>query len=70
MERGGFVAEGSMEVGPSKDYFLFLDGVHLGKLLLHHLRLPEERGDTELGRVRVTVEWLEDDEWTEEASPT
>ncbi len=70
MERGEFVAEGSTEVGPARDYFLFLDSEHLRLLLLRHLRLPEERGDTRLGRVRVTVEWLEDDELAEEASPT
>jgi hypothetical protein len=70
MERGTFVAEGLMEVGPSEKFFLFLDGEHLGQLLLHHFRLPEERGDTKIGRVRITVERLEDDEVTEEASPT
>ena len=70
MERGEFVAEGLMEIGPSEKYFLFLDGEHLGQLLLCHFRLPEERGYTKLGHVRVTVEWLEDDELTEEASPT
>ncbi len=59
-----------MEISPSEKYFLFLDGEHLGQLLLRHLRLPERRGDTRLGRVRVTVEWLEDDELAEEASPT
>ena len=70
MERGKFVTEGLMEVGPSEKFFLFLDGEHLGHLLLHHFRLPEERGDTKIGRVRIAVERLEDDEVTEEASPT
>ena len=69
MDRGEFVAEGLMEIGPSEKFFLFLDGERLGHLLLHHRRLPEERGYTKLGLVRVTVEWLEDDELTEEASP-
>jgi hypothetical protein len=70
MKRGEFVEEGSMEVGPTEHFFLFLEGEHLGKLLLRHFRLPEERGDTNLGRVRITVERLEDDAATEEASPT
>ena len=70
MERGEFLADGSLEVGPSEKYFLFLDGEHLGQLLLRHFQMPEERGNTKLGRVRVTVERLEDDELTEEASPT
>lgn len=71
MERGKFVVEGQMQVGPSKQFFLFLDGEHLGQLLLRHRQLAEEQGDTKLGRVRITVEWLEDDELlTEEASPT
>jgi len=60
MERGEFVAEGSMEVGPKEQFFVFLDGEHLGRLLLRHFGLPEQRGDTKLGRVRVTVERLED----------
>ena len=29
-----FVAEGTLEVGPQKDYFVFLDGEHLGSLLM------------------------------------
>lgn len=71
MERGKFVVEGSMEVGPHKQFFIFLDGEHLGQLVMRHRRLVEEQGNTKLGRVRVTMEWLEDDELlTEEASPT
>jgi hypothetical protein len=31
---------------------------------------PESGEYTRLGRARITVEWLEDDEATEEASPT
>jgi len=70
MERDAFVAEGSMEVGPSDRFFLFLDGQHLEQLLLRHFRLPEERGYTKLGRVRITVERLEDDEATGGVSPS
>jgi hypothetical protein len=69
MEQGKFVVEGDMQIGPQKQFFIFLDGEHLGQLVLRHRRIAEERGDTKVGRVRVTVEWL-DDEFTEEASPT
>jgi hypothetical protein len=31
---------------------------------------PESGEYTRLGRARITVEWLEDDEATEEATPT
>lgn len=62
MERETFVAEGNMTVGPTEKYFLFLDGDYLGKQLVGHFGLPEERGYADLGRVRVTVERLEDPE--------
>ena len=60
MERGEFVAEGKMEVGPSAQFFVFLDGDYLGQRLVDHFGLPEERGYTDLGRVRVTVERLKE----------
>lgn len=59
VERGDFVAEGQMQLGLMEKYFHFLDGEHLGKLVSKHFGLPEERGYTDLGRVRVTVERLE-----------
>ena len=59
MERGKFVAEGKMEIGPMAWYFVFLDGEFLGQLLLNHFGVGGEHGSTDLGRVRVTVEWLE-----------
>jgi len=37
----GFVAEGQIQIGPTKQYFLFLDGEHLGELLVKHFRLPK-----------------------------
>lgn len=58
MERTEFVAEGELEVGPSAQYFVFLDGEHLGQRLVDHFKLPAERGYTRFGRVRVTVERL------------
>jgi hypothetical protein len=60
MERSEFVAEGRMEIGPAENYSSFLDGEYLGKLLLRHFGLPEERNYTDPGRVRVTVERLEE----------
>jgi hypothetical protein len=60
MERNGFVAEGKMEIGPAEHYFTFLDGEYLGKLLLRHFGVPAERNYTDLGRMRVTVERLEE----------
>jgi hypothetical protein len=60
MERNDFVAEGKMEVGPTEQYFTFLDGEYLGELVLRHFGLPQERGYTDVGRVRVTVERLEE----------
>lgn len=59
MERGAFVREGQMQVGPGDKYFVFLDGDYSGNLLVEHFRLPKERDYTEVGRVRVTVERLE-----------
>lgn len=62
MEHTEFVAEGTLEVGPSVQYFIFLDGEYLGKRMMDHFRLPAERGYTKLGRVRITVELLEEDQ--------
>ena len=60
MEQTTFVAEGKMEVGPKEEFFVFLKGQHLGKLLVDYFRLPGEHGYCDLGRVRVTVERLEE----------
>lgn len=57
---GGFSAEGKLEIGPSEQYFIFLDGDWLGQLLLDHFGLPSERGYTNLGRVRISVEMLKE----------
>jgi hypothetical protein len=62
MQRDDFVAEGKLELGPSERFFLFLGGEYLGKQLADHYGLPEERGYTDFGRVRVTVERLEEPE--------
>ena len=60
MKRDKFVAEGRMEIGPKEEFFTFLDGEHLGKLLVRHFGLAGEVGYCDLGRVRVTVEQLEE----------
>lgn len=70
-QRRDFSVEGLVEIGPRADYFVFLDGEQLGKLLSHRAGVKPVSGEyTRLGRARLTVEWLEDDELTEEASPT
>ncbi len=58
MERTKFVAEGKLEIGPKKEFFIFLDGDYLGKLLVDHFKMPGEPGYCDLGRVRITVERL------------
>lgn len=69
--RKNFVVEGLVEVGPRSDFLLFVDAEQIGYLFLQHSGVvPEENEYTPLGRARVIVEWLEDDEWSEETSPT
>ena len=60
MERTEFVAEGQMQIGPTEKFFVMLDGEYLGDRLVKHFRLPEEKDYTDLGRVRITVEMLEE----------
>jgi hypothetical protein len=47
--------------GPYGEVLSLLDGEYLGEQVLRHFGLPEERGYTDLGRVRVTVERLEEE---------
>jgi hypothetical protein len=51
-----FVVEGWVELGPKEDFFIFVDGEHLGTLLRKHFGIEAETGYTPLGRLRVTVE--------------
>jgi hypothetical protein len=60
MERGKFVVEGQMQIGPTERFFTFVDGEILGELLVRHFGLPREPVYTDVGRVRVTVERLEE----------
>lgn len=58
MEGTDFVAEGELEVGPSAQYFVFLDGEYLGQRQVDHFGLPSQQGYTRFGRVWVTVDLL------------
>jgi len=49
-----------VELGPKEDYLTFVDGKYLGKLLRTHLGVNAEPGYTSLGRLRVTVERVEE----------
>lgn len=62
MESSAFVSEGKMEIGSKEQFFVFLDGQHLGQMLVEHFRLPGEPGYCDAGRVRVTVERLDEPE--------
>jgi hypothetical protein len=48
------------KIGPKERFFVFVEGEHLGKLLVEHFQLPGDLGYCDLGRVRVTVELLDD----------
>ncbi len=69
-KREDFVVEGVIEIGPRADYFAFLDGDFIGHVFVKHAGGVEPKvGEyTRLGRVRMSVEWLED-EATEQSSP-
>jgi hypothetical protein len=61
--RKDFVVEGLIEVGPRAHFFAFVDGEFLGRMLCQYAGTePRENEYTKLGRARITVEWLEDDE--------
>lgn len=63
VERANFVVEGTVEVGPRADFFVFMDGDFLGRLLMQHVGAEPEGGEyTRLGRARITVEWLEENQ--------
>ena len=55
-----FVREGIVEVGPKAQFFVFVDGDYLGALLSEHFGVSAETGYTPLGRLRITVERLEE----------
>lgn len=41
MDPNKLVAEGKLEVGPKEEFFIFLNGDHLGKLFVDHFIWPE-----------------------------
>ncbi len=49
-----------MEIGPQESYFIFLDGDYLGDLLSKHFGIPKEKGYRSAGRVRISVEVIDD----------
>ena len=55
-----FVAEGTVDLGPKEDFFVFVNGEFLGTLLRKHFGVEAETGYTSLGRMRVTVERIEE----------
>ena len=55
-----FVREGIVEVGPKEQFFVFVDGEYLGAMLSDHFGVGTETGYTSLGRLRFTVERLEE----------
>lgn len=61
MERSDFLAEGRVEIGPEEQFFIFLAGEYLGRLHVDRFNMPGEPGYRDLGRVRVTVEKLDEE---------
>ncbi len=60
-QRRDFSIEGAVEVGPRADYFVFLDGEQLGKVIAQRSGVKPVSGEyTRLGRARITMEWLEE----------
>ena len=69
-QKQDFSIEGLVQLGPRADYFVFLDGDFFGRVLSQHAGIVPKEGEyIRLGRARITVEWLEEDEATEVASP-
>lgn len=60
MEQSRFVIEGQAELGPDQ-FPLFVDGEAVGPMLIEHFRPPEVRQYHLLGRVRVTIELLNEE---------
>jgi hypothetical protein len=57
-----FVVEGLIQIGPRNDFFLFVDGEMIGKLLTQRAGAAPRQGEyTKLGRARITVEWLDEE---------
>jgi hypothetical protein len=59
-QRESYVVEGRLEIGPEELPLVFVEGEELGGLLLRRFPLSPDQGYYRLGRVRVTVERLEE----------
>ncbi len=58
-----FVVEGLIQIGPRNDFFLFVDGEMIGKLFTQRAGAAPRQGEyTKLGRARITVEWLDEED--------
>lgn len=56
-QKHDFSMEGLIEVGPRADFFVFMNGEQLGKLLSQPSGIEPIVGEyTKLGRARITVE--------------
>ena len=61
MEKGeAYVVEGRLEIGPEELPLVFVDGEELGGLLLRRFPTSFDGDYHRVGRVRVTVKWLEE----------
>jgi hypothetical protein len=62
VERGeeAYVVEGSVHIGPEDLPLIFVGGEGLGGLLLGRFPTSFDGSYYRLGRMRVTVEWLEE----------
>ena len=61
MEKGeAYVVEGRLEIGPEELPLVFVDGEELGGLLLRRFPNSFDGAYHRIGRVRVSVEWLEE----------
>ena len=59
-QREAYVVEGRLEIGPEELPLVFVEGEELGGLLLRRFPLSPDDDYYRLGRVRVTVERLEE----------
>ena len=60
MEQSRFTIEGQTELGPEQ-FPLFVDGEAVEPMLIEQFRLPKVRQYYRLGRVRVTIELLNEE---------
>jgi hypothetical protein len=59
-QREAYVVEGRLEIGPEELPLVFVEGEELGGLLLRRFQTSFDGDYYRIGRVRVTVERLEE----------